>query len=593
MVSRLFGSNPFDESVEKATSETIQKGQEDLALNLEISDQIRSKQVQPKDAMRALKLASREFVDSLLGIVRSPASTSNNDVKEKLLGLIQTWALAFEGKPELVYVTETYRLLKHEGYVFPKVDKSTSIMMIDTATPPEWSDSDFCVRCRTPFTLLNRKHHCRNCGKTFCGECSSKSTTLPSIALCIFSLNRNKILIIYSASVDLADSKPVLNGPASTLHSNSATTNGNDTHTSQGSDEEDEDFKKAIELSLKETKNNKNNTRGEEEMDDDLAAAIAASLKDLKIDQSKYSTQTQYDHQSSSSAYPFDVPKDQNELSQIEADNIYKFSDLLEKIQQSGSDLIRDRQVQELYDRIGELKPKLTKNLTETIQRHQDLMEMHEKLSQVIKLYDRLLEDRMSNTYSRRTSNYAGTQRIISPVSSNAGIVYPSMQQPSSSLSSVNSYPQNPTYPLASAPSPSSAYIFAQTPLTQYTQPNALEIAPVLNQQLESQQIPYVSNAHLPNQTFLPISTNIITNDHGVINDDYNASLSPQSSAAINVQNFLPQNNVSYLPQPIFEPNSGYTQIQNPDYQQNDSSHLIVHQQQSQKFEEAPLIELN
>nr|CAG8485697.1 15052_t:CDS:10 [Entrophospora candida] len=537
----LFGSNPFDESVEKATSETIQKGQEDLALNLEISDQIRSKQVQPKDAMRALKLASREFVDSLLGIVRSPASTSNNDVKEKLLGLIQTWALAFEGKPELVYVTETYRLLKHE------VDKSTSIMMIDTATPPEWSDSDFC-------------HHCRNCGKTFCGECSSKSTPLPSIAL------------------------------SSTLHSNSATTNGNDTHTSQGSDEEDEDFKKAIELSLKETKNHKNNIRGEEEMDDDLAAAIAASLKDLKIDQPKYSTQTQYDHQSSSSAYPFDVPKDQNELSQIEADNIYKFSDLLEKIQQSGSDLIRDRQVQELYDRIGELKPKLTKNLTETIQRHQDLMEMHEKLSQVIKLYDQLLEDRMSNTYSRRASNYAGTQRIISPVSSNAGIVY---QQPSSSLSSVNSYPQNPTYPLASAPSPSSAYIFAQTPLTQYTQPNALEIAPVLNQQLESQQIPYVSNAHLPNQTFLPISTNIITNDHGVINDDYNASLSPQSSAAINVQNFLPQNNVSYLPQPIFEPNSGYTQIQNPDYQQNDSSHLIVHQQQSQKFEEAPLIELN
>ena len=44
-------SDPSD----KATSELLPAGGEDIALNLEICDQIRSKSVPAKDAMRALK----------------------------------------------------------------------------------------------------------------------------------------------------------------------------------------------------------------------------------------------------------------------------------------------------------------------------------------------------------------------------------------------------------------------------------------------------------------------------------------------------------------------------------------------------------
>lgn len=48
---------------------------------------------------------------------------------------------------------------------------------------PDWQDGECCFRCRTQFTLVARKHHCRNCGNIFCAKCSSQQIPLPKLNL--------------------------------------------------------------------------------------------------------------------------------------------------------------------------------------------------------------------------------------------------------------------------------------------------------------------------------------------------------------------------------------------------------------------------
>ena len=55
-----------------------------------------------------------------------------------------------------------------------KIEAEAPIWQPDSAT-------NSCSVCKCEFSLLNRRHHCRMCGKVVCGNCSPHRVVLPNI----------------------------------------------------------------------------------------------------------------------------------------------------------------------------------------------------------------------------------------------------------------------------------------------------------------------------------------------------------------------------------------------------------------------------
>lgn len=52
--------------------------------------------------------------------------------------------------------------------------------------PRRWQhdiEAVVCAACHAPFTTLRRKHHCRSCGRIFCGHCSDTRLLVPGDAM--------------------------------------------------------------------------------------------------------------------------------------------------------------------------------------------------------------------------------------------------------------------------------------------------------------------------------------------------------------------------------------------------------------------------
>lgn len=559
--SWLWGSSQLNDAIDKATSELLPAGSEDMALNLEICDQIRSKSIPPKDAMRSLKrrldhknpnvqlstlnlvdlcvknggdhflaeISSKEFIDNFVSILKFPAL--NPQVKSKILRLVQNWALAFEGKPSLGYVSQVYRTLKNEGFAFPPQDPaSTSSAMVDTLTAPDWIDSDVCMRCRTSFTFTNRKHHCRNCGQVFDHQCSSKSLPLPHFGV------TQEVRVCDSCFVKLTRVKDKVYDAPRTHHSN---TRG---PRSKAFRDADTDLQRAIQLSLEDagtsgalsrsgyipsqpplTANPANDSADLNlDGDFDLKAAIEASLRDisnpipsapLSVGSSQpvaspvqqVSAQQKFPPRS----FPSSLPNYDMDLR--ESDAIMTFTQTVEQAQHdpNGRDISRYPTLNQLYDQANGLRPKLAMSLDDTSRREGLLTEMHDKLSQAVKLYDQLLSAQVAHPSRRNAaitgSTYPSPQRQVvpdtwMPPSSESSANWTSSQTPSTvhvqmrppsprsahthpsfippASHSVGYYPISPPPQATQAVDPSVLQAASNQGLTQVTTPSHISPSP-------------------------------------------------------------------------------------------------------------------
>ena len=157
----------------------------------------------------------------------------------------------------------------------------------------------------------------------------------------------------------------------------------------------DEDLKKALQMSLEEANGQSNSgyvsqsqlkqqqqskstnvvtskAAESDEEDDELKAAIAASLQDMEEQKRKHAKALKEQAAASNTTGPKKVmPRSEYELTPVEAENINLFSTLVDRLQhQPPGTILREPQIQELYDSIGALRPKLARTYGETMSKH-------------------------------------------------------------------------------------------------------------------------------------------------------------------------------------------------------------------------------
>nr|CAD7428533.1 unnamed protein product [Timema monikensis] len=218
--------------LDKATSNL--RLETDWPAILQICDLIRQGDVQPKYALAAIKkklynanphiavfglqvlescvkncgnliheeVGTKQYMEQLRDLVRT---TNHDNVKNKVLELIQAWAFAFRNSPKYRAVQDTVNIMKTEGFKFPALKESDAMFSADTA--PEWADADCCHRCRVAFGVVQRKHHCRACGQVFCAQCSSKTSTVPKFGF-------EKEVRVCEACYDSVNKSTTTPGPA-------------------------------------------------------------------------------------------------------------------------------------------------------------------------------------------------------------------------------------------------------------------------------------------------------------------------------------------------------------------------------------------
>lgn len=436
----------LDALIERATNESIPNGELDLPVALEVSDIVRSRRLPPKECMRCLKrrvldtgdnpnvqlsswrlidicikngglpfireVCSREFMDTMEHTVLR--RTDNFEVESLVSRILYELYVAFKNDLQFSYVSRVYEKLVARGVDFPRdiQDGSSPLAMFDSRTPADWVDSDACMICSKKFSLFSRRHHCRSCGGVFCQDHSSNSIVLPDLGI------HEPVRVCDDCFEDYESKKHFSNGKKK--HHSKRKKSKSPAY------DEDEQLKRAIELSLRDSKSGSNELikeptqpipqpqpalpagAAEEEDDPELKAAIAASLAIAEEEkhkrealqqqeqqfqpqqqQEQYFQQSQVQQQSQLSSF---------DLSAAEEEDIHLFASLVERMKgQSATEILEDTQLQRLYQKVTGSRPKISHALNDTVQKYNSLIDMNTKISDIMNIYDDLLERQLQS----------------------------------------------------------------------------------------------------------------------------------------------------------------------------------------------------
>uniref|UniRef100_A0A5K3EIF7 Hepatocyte growth factor-regulated tyrosine kinase substrate n=2 Tax=Mesocestoides corti TaxID=53468 RepID=A0A5K3EIF7_MESCO len=202
----MFRNARFDKLLAKSTSELLMEA--DLESNLSICDLVRSQEVTPKYAITTLKkklnqdnphvlMLGLSLLEALMKNCGTPIHDEvlgtefvmdlleythiNEEVRTCIFGFIQNWEFAFKKNVGYHYLHEAYNEIKRSGHPLPPFHESEAMYSAEVA--PDWKDGDECFRCKSLFTTFRRKHHCRNCGNVFCGECTTGRAVIPKFGI--------------------------------------------------------------------------------------------------------------------------------------------------------------------------------------------------------------------------------------------------------------------------------------------------------------------------------------------------------------------------------------------------------------------------